>query len=603
LRRERERGNPRRGRRRRRRNRRLRDPTPPAWTSRDRLLKGPEVAALLEEIGLLLRLAGENEFKVRAYANAGRALSAFPGDIAAAVADGSLRNVPGIGPAIFEKIATLVATGRLPYLEELRSRFPASLAALYRVPGLGPKKIDLLRETLGVASLADLEAACRDGRLAAVPGFGAASAKKILAGIATAGRAGGARLFPEAAGLAVRLRDLVAATELCEDVEIAGDVRRGCELVGKAVLVASAADPGPVQDSFESLPGSEAAATREGARSGLLLLGGFPAELVVVPPASFGSALVAETGAAGHVAGLEQRALGLSVSIAGLSSEEEVYEAVGLPWIPPDLREGRGELEAAESGNLPPLLEPSDVAGLFHLHTTESDGRASLEEMVAAAAAAGFAYVAITDHSKVAGYAHGLDEARVLAQHEAIDALQPRYPGLRILKGTEADILPDGSIDFGDEFLKRFDIVVASVHSRFELPEKEQTRRVVAAVRNPRVSILGHPTGRLLARREGIRVSLEAVFEAAAESGCAIEINGSPRRLDLDWRWHREAIRRGALLSIGPDAHSVAEIDNWRYAVQIARKGWVGPAQVLNTRPEAALRRWIRARARQAANA
>jgi DNA polymerase (family X) len=366
--------------------------------------------------------------------------------------------------------------------------------------------------------------------------------------------------------------------------------------------VASADDARPVQGFFESLPGSENAATRDGARSALRLLGGFPAELVVTPSSSFGSALVAETGAEAHLAELERRALGLSVSIAGIASEEEVYAALGLAWVPPALREGRGELEAAESGRLPRLLEPSDVAGLFHLHTTESDGRASLDEMVAAAAAAGFAYVAITDHSKVAGYAHGLDEARVLAQHEAIDALQPRYPALRILKGTEADILPDGSIDYGDEFLKRFDIVIASVHSRFELPEKEQTRRVVAAVRNPRVSILGHPTGRLLARREGIRVTMEAVFEAAAESGCAIEINGSPRRLDLDWRWHREAVRRGALLSIGPDAHSVAEIDNWRYAVQVARKGWVGPAQVLNARPEAAVRRWIRARARNPAN-
>jgi DNA polymerase (family 10) len=321
------------------------------------------------------------------------------------------------------------------------------------------------------------------------------------------------------------------------------------------------------------------------------------AELVVAPPSGFGSVLLAETGSPAHLSALDTRARDRRTSIAGRATEEDAYGAVGLPWIAPELREGRDEVEAAAAGHLPSLIEPSDVAGLFHLHTTDSDGRDSLEAMVAAASEAGFSYVAITDHSRVAGYAHGLSEERVLEQHAAIDALQPRYPKLRIFKGTEADILPDGSIDFGDAFLARFDIVIASVHSRFDLPESEQTRRVVRAVGNPRVSILGHPTGRLLARRDGIRISMEAVFEAAADAGCAIEINGSPRRLDLDWRWHREAVRRGALLAIGPDAHSVREIDYWRYAVQAARKGWVEPRRLLNVRTAAAVARWIRSRA------
>ena len=504
-----------------------------------------------------------------------------------------MRRIPGIGPAIFDKIATLVAAGRLPYLEELRARFPASLTALYRVPGLGAKKIDVLRERLGVASLADLERACRDGSLAALRGFGAASARKILAGIETAARAGDARPFPEGAALAVRLRDLLAAAEIAETLEIAGEVRRGCELVSTAGVVASARDAAPLQDLFESLPGAEGRAVREGRRSRGRFLGGLRAELVVSSPDGFGGTLVAETGTPGHVSALERRGW-RRADLHG--SETEVYAAAGLPWIPPELREDGGEIDAAASGTLPRLLEPSDVAGLFHLHTTASDGRDTLEEMVDASARAGFSYVAITDHSRIAGYAHGLDATRVLAQHAAIDALQPRYPGLTIWKGTEADILPDGSIDFGDEFLRRFDIVVASVHSRFDLPEKEQTRRVVRAAENPRVSILGHLTGRLLARREGIRVSVPAVLEAAAASGCAIEINGSPRRLDLDWRWHREAVRRGALLAIGPDAHSVREIDYWRYAVQIARKGWVEPDRVLNVRSAAAVGRWIRSR-------
>jgi DNA polymerase (family 10) len=367
--------------------------------------------------------------------------------------------------------------------------------------------------------------------------------------------------------------------------------------VESAVLVGSSDDPRPLQDIFEGLAGSADGAVREGARSRVHLPGGKLAELVVARPSAFGSALLAETGAAEHLAGLDARARDRRISREGRATEQDVYAALDLPWIAPELREGKGEIEAAESGRLPRLLEPSDVAGIFHLHTTESDGRDSLEEMVAAAARAGFSYVAITDHSRTAGYAHGLSEERVLQQHAAIDALQPRYPKLRIFKGTEADILPDGSIDFGDAFLARFDIVIASVHSRFDLPEGEQTRRVVRAVRNPRVSILGHPTGRLLARRDGIRVSMEAVLEAAADSGCAIEINGSPRRLDLDWRWHREAARRGALLAIGPDAHSVREIEYWRYALQIARKGWVDPRRLLNTRSTAAVTRWIRSRA------
>ena len=455
--------------------------------------------------------------------------------------------------------------------------------------------MDALRRELGVASVDDLERACRDGRVAAVRGFGPATARKILDGIAFARAAGPAKPFPEAAALAVRLRDLLAGSGLAQRVEIAGDVRRGCELVAAVDLVAQTSSPGALLDFFESLPGSEGGPPGRGSAR-MRIFGGLRAELVAVPPPDFGTALVERTGSAGHVAALAARARDRNASVAGHPTEAALYRALGLPVIPPELREDSGEVDAAARRKLPRLIEPEDVRGLFHVHTTESDGSATLEEMVEGAVRAGFAYVAITDHSKIAGYAHGLSPARVEAQHAAIDRLRKRRPEIAIFKGTEADILPDGSIDFGDAFLARFDVVVASVHSRFDLPEKEQTRRLVRAVRNPRVTILGHPTGRLLARRDGARFSIPAVLDAAAESGCAVEINGSPRRLDLDWRWHRAAIERGIPLAIDPDAHSVGELDYWRYGVQIARKGWVEAAHVLNARPREDITEWLRAR-------
>ena len=485
-----------------------------------------------------------------------------------------------------------MTTGSLPYLDDLRARFPASLSALFRVPGLGPKTIETLREKLGVSSLPELEDACRDGRLEALSGFGPASRKRILAGIAFARRAAVRRPYPEAFALASRLRAVVAGSGLAGPVEIAGEVRRGGETAETAAIVAATGDPDALFALFASLPSSAGDAMRAGDRFSAVFSGGLRGEVCVCSPGDFGATLVRETGSAAHAAEVLRRA----GEGGGTATEEEVYAAAGLRFVPPELREGRGEIEAAAAGTLPRLVEPEDVRGLFHVHTTESDGADSLEDMVAAAEAAGFGYVAITDHSKIAGYAHGLDERRVEAQHAAIDRLQKRRPGITIFKGTEADILPDGSIDYGDDFLARFDVVVASIHSRFDLPEKEQTRRLVRAAENPRVTILGHLTGRLLLRREGIAVNVPRVLDAAAASGCAVEINGSPRRLDLDWRFHRAAADRGIPLAIDPDAHSTGELQYFRHGVRVARKGWLGPKDVLNARPAAAIRRWLAAR-------
>jgi DNA polymerase (family 10) len=483
----------------------------------------------------------------------------------------------------------------LPYLDALRARFPASLSALFRIPGLGPKKVETLREKLGIASLPELEAACRDGRLETVPGFGPASRKKILAGIAFARRAAVRRPYSEAFALASRLRGVLAESGLVSAAEIAGEVRRGCETADTASVVAATDAPEEVFSLLASLSSSEGEATRTGDRFAAIFPGGLRGVVRACAAADFGTALVAETGAAPHAEEVLRRASARRRSLSG-SDEDGIYAAAGLRFVPPELREGRGEIEAAAAGSLPRLIETSDVRGLFHVHTTESDGADSLEEMVCACAAAGFEYVAITDHSKIAGYAHGLDERRVEAQHAEIDRLQKRFPAISVLKGTEADVLPDGAIDFGDDFLARFDIVVASVHSRFDLAEKEQTRRLVRAAENPRVSILGHLTGRLLLRREGITVDLPRVLDAAAASGCAIEVNGSPRRLDLDWRFHRDAVSRGIPLTIGPDAHSIGELEYYRHAVRVARKGWVEAKDVLNCRSAAAIRKWIRDR-------
>ncbi len=374
--------------------------------------------------------------------------------------------------------------------------------------------------------------------------------------------------------------------------------------------MAASPDPAALSEAFRLLPGI-ADVTAEGpTKTSVRFADGLAADLRVVSGTEYPAALLYFTGSQEHNTQLRGRAkrMDLKLNEYGLfqnespnsplpcASEAEIYAALGLAYIEPELREGRGEIEAAEAGTLPRLLEETELRGLIHIHTTASDGRDTLEDMVAAARDAGYSYAAITDHSKSAAYAGGLDEERVLAQREEIRALSRRFPGFRMFHGTEADILADGSIDFGDEFLGVFDIVVASIHSRFGLSREEQTARLVRAVRNPRVSVLGHPTGRLLLSREGISVDIEAVIDAAAESGCALEINGSPERLELEWTHCRRAVERGVLLSIGPDAHSIAELGLASLAVGIARKGWVAREATLNTRTAEELADWLERR-------
>jgi DNA polymerase (family 10) len=412
-----------------------------------------------------------------------------------------------------------------------------------------------------------------------------------------------------------RAEELAAAIEktgLATRVAIAGSLRRRREVVGNINILAASKRPAELAAAFPGIaPGVVEVVAAEETRVSLALAEGIVAELRLVPEADFAAALLFFTGSKEHNTALGKRAekqgwklgeRGISRGSSGARSapafegEEDIYARLGLQFVPPELREGSGEIEAAARGEIPRLVEDADVRGLIHVHTTESDGRATLEEMVSAIREKGYEWVAITDHSPTAAYAGGLTPDRVRRQRQAIDAIRPRFPGFRIFHGTEADILADGSIDFGDEFLGVFDVVVASVHSRFGLPRDEQTKRLIRAVENPRVSVLGHPTGRLLLTRKGIEADMDAVLEAARRSGCAVEVNGSPHRLDLDWRLAAGPARDGMTFSLGPDAHSIRELDNTAYAVGIARKGWVTAAATLNAKSEREIESWLERR-------
>ncbi len=557
----------------------------------------------------MLELKGENPFKVRAYENGARAILAFQGDLAEAVRTGTLKQVRGIGPGLFSNVATLVTSGSLPYYDELRAAFPPGLRECLRIPGFGVRKARQVYDALQIDSLDALERACSDGRLATVRGFGSAAAQKILKGIATVRSRAGLHKYSSARVRAEEVLEVLRATRLATGLEIAGGLRRKLEVVPAVELVAESSRPAEIAAAFRDLPSSVETLDGEPGVFRVRLSRGLIAQLRVSEPDRFGALLLDATGAPAHVEALRARAGERSRRLepGGLFREKDgvlmhsateagIYEALGLPFIEPELREGQGEIEAAASGGLPQLIAREHLQGLIHVHTTESDGRDSLEDMLGAVRDAGYRWVAITDHSQTASYAGGLTPERVLRQRTAIAALRPRFPELAIFHGTEADILADGEIDFGDEFLEGFDVVVASVHSRFGLTREEQTRRLVRAVRNPRVSVLGHPTGRLLLSRDPIAVDVEAVLDAAAESGCAIEINCSPDRLDLDWRFCRGAVDRGILLAIDPDAHSVGEIGLVPYGLGIARKGWVTAAATLNAKTADEFVLWLERR-------
>jgi len=586
-----------------------------------------EIIAILEEIAVLLELKGENAFKIRAYQNGARALESLETDLGPFVTEGRLNEIDGVGKALADKIATLYTTGRLAYYDELKVSVPPGLVAMLEIPHFGPKKIKKVHEALGIDTVEKLKAACEAEGLRSLPGFGAKTEEKILQGIANLVAYGQRHLWWRARSVALPVRDGLAALPEVEAVEVAGSFRRGRETVGDLDFIAASHNPGPVMQWFTSQPEVQEVTALGETKSSVRLRGGLQADLRVVPPDQFAFALHHFTGSKEHNVKMRQRALergwslsewglfardeadqahvaggvGRRLAVEGIRTEADLFRALDLAEIVPELREGRGEIEAAETGTLPELLTCSDITGVFHNHTTASDGSASLEEMAQAAAARGWTYLGIADHSKASVQANGLDVERLREQVARIRELNRSGTcPLHLFAGCEVDILKDGSLDFEDAVLEELDYVVLSIHgSMTGSTEEVMTQRILRAIRHPLKvrKILGHLTGRLLLRREAYPVNVNAVIDAAAETGTVIELNANPARLDLDWRHWKRAAEAGVLCAINPDAHAPDHFDFVEAGVLTARKGWLTRDHVLNTRPLEAVQRWLQRKA------
>ncbi len=570
------------------------------------------IARILDEMGTLLELRGENPFRCRAYHNAAQAVKMLPAPVEEMVAGGTLKDVPGIGETMVEKITRLVTTGGLPAYDELRQETPPGLIALLRVPGLGPSRIKMLRDELGVAGLADLKAAAEAGRVAQLKGFGAKTQAKILEGIAFVEGTGDRVLQSTARRLAAPLLDAVRNHTGVIRAELCGSLRRRKETIGDLDLLFSADDPAPVLAAFTARPEVATVLAMGPTKASVRLAEGIQCDLRGVADAQFAFALNYFTGSKEHNIALRRRAQhrGWKLSEYALESdhgpiacaaEEDLYKALGLTFIPPEMRENQGEIEAAENGPLPSLVTRDDLTGTFHCHTDWSDGAATLEEMAHAARARGLKYLGIADHSRSAFYANGLSVDRVRQQWAEIDALNGRLGrGFRLLKGIECDILADGTLDYPDEVLAGFDYVVASVHSNFGQSREAMTARIVRAVSHPMVTMLGHPTGRLLLARDGYALDLDAVITAAAAAETMIEINADPHRLDLDAEHARKAQKQGVRIVINPDAHSPEGLDNLDYGIGQARRAWLRSQDIFNTAPTAQILRGLQHRRNKA---
>jgi len=570
-----------------------------------------EIADVLAEIGTLLELKGENPFKVRAYQTGARALETIEeAELTRLIAEEKLGTIKGFGDALVQKITELHTTGRLEFFEKLKASIEPGLAEMLQVPGLGPKKIRALHEKLGLASIAALAQACAEGKIAALEGFGEKTQEKILVGIKNREAYGRRHLWWDAWEVAEPIVAGLRALPQVRQAEAAGSLRRGMETVGDLDFLVAATEIAPVVEWFVSRPQVKEVTARGETKASVRFESGLQADLRLVPEEQFVFALHHFTGSKDHNVQMRQRALarGLSMSEWGLvpaegegtakqkaenrgrmtdvRTEVELFAALGLKFIPPELREGLGEIEAAEQGELPRLVELADLRGAFHNHTTASDGRNTLAEMTAAAEALGWEYFGVADHSKSSVQAKGLSEGQLLKQVEEIHALNASKKfTTHVFTGVECDILPDGRLDYDDSVLAQLDYVVASVHSAFAQDEATMTARIVRALEHPRTTMLGHLTGRLLLRREGYRVDAAKVIDAAIANGVVIELNASPWRLDMDWRLWRKAAERGLVCAINPDAHETAGLAHVRAGVNAARKGWLTRENVLNTQP------------------
>jgi DNA polymerase (family X) len=561
-----------------------------------------EIASALDEIALLLELKGENAFRCQAYSNGARAIEQLEGDPASLLKEGKLVGVRGIGEALLQKITTLITTGELPYLTNLRTEVPPGFRDMLKIQGLGAKKIRAINEALGVTTIEELQKACEEGKVAGLKGFGDKSQAKIVEGIRFLGTVGQRVRIDQALPLGLRLLEQIKQMPGVIRAELCGSLRRRRETAKDLDILVSANDAKPIMDAFVTLPEVMQVIGHGATKSSIVAGMKFDRETVVlnadlrvVEDVSFPFALHYFTGSKDHNIRMRQRAIdqGLSLNEYALAGpdrsvackeEADIFAALGLEYIPPELREDTGEIPAAEKKQLPKLVEANQIRGVFHNHTVASDGANTLEEMAGAAQELGLEYLGIGDHSQSLKVANGLSPERVREQWAAIDALNSKFKKFRILKGIESDILKDGSLDYDDEFLKGFDYVVASVHSDFNLPIDEQTRRICTALKHPATTMLGHATGRLLLRREGYKVDLDEVLRTAKQYGKLIEINAQPSRLDLDWTYVKRAKAMGVQLVINPDAHSTHELGFFTFGVDVARRGWLTPEEVFNTK-------------------
>ncbi len=565
-----------------------------------------DIADAFDEIANLLEIDNANPFRVRAYRNAARTVRGLGKDLKVLLQEGrELTTLPGIGRDLAAKIVEMLDSGHMAALDELHKKLPASLEDLLRIPGLGPKRVQALYHKLGINGVPQLQRAARAGHLDELPGFGPKLRRQILDAVAARRDVEVRWLRAQAAVYADELVAHLQAMPGVKEVAVAGSYRRGKETVGDLDILVTAGKPGPVMQGFVAYPDVKQVVSSGSTRASVILDNGLQVDVRVVQQQSLGAAMHYFTGSKSH--NIQIRRLGqkrgLKINEYGVfkgerrvagKTEKQVFRAVGLPWIPPELREGDMEIDTARRGALPRLIERDELKGDLHLHTSATDGRASLEEMVEEAQRRGLRYVAVTDHSRRLTVAHGLDAKRLARQIDKIDRINQATRGITVLKGIEVDILEDGTLDLPESVLARLDIVVGAVHSHFKLPPKKQTERILRAMDHRSFSMLAHPSGRLIGAREAYRVDMERIVRHAAERGCFLELNGQPQRLDLSDVYCRMAREQGVLISVNSDAHSTAGFDNLEHGVVQARRGWLTREDVLNTRAVNTVKRLLR---------
>ena len=575
-----------------------------------------QIIGILKDIAVFLELKGENSFKIRAYQSGARALERLEENFDTIVQEGKIASLQGIGQALALKIETLYHEGHLPFYDNLKASIAPGLIEFLEIPGLGGKKVKHIHDALGIETIEALKVACESGAIEALDGFGAKSAEKILSGIANREAYGKRHLWWSVQGFVQDIVNGLEAQPLVKRASVAGSFRRRLETVGDLDFIVASDTPGPIMDWFTQIEGVKEITAKGETKSSVRFENGIQADLRIVSEQVFVFALHHFTGSKDHNVMMRQRALSMGYrlsewgifdkdseenipidAVKDIETEADLFKFFGLEMIEPELREGLGEISVAENNALPKLIESQEIRGVFHNHTTLSDGMNTLDEMVQQAELLGWSYLGFADHSKSSVQANGLNEERVLRMIEQIEAFnQSGSSSVTAFSGIECDILKDGTLDLEESVLERLDYVVASVHSSFSQSEEEMTQRVIRAIESPSVTMLGHPTGRLLLRREGYQINIPKVIDAAIANRVIIEINANPQRLDMDWRFWKQAVQRGLMCSINPDAHSIKNLSYYEAGVNIARKGWIEADRLLNTRDTDGIKRWFRER-------